>query len=1272
MRALRWVGLGILVLVLVAAVALGWLLNTTAGAAWALRQAGNAAAGTLEITEVQGTLAGPLTVRGVRYRDPEGGIALAEVGEARTDVALRALLGGRVHVRELAVSGVRVDLTERTREPEEERPFSLEPPIDMLLDRATLERATIARDGEPLLVVDRAEAAGRWTSERLAVRTLEVRSPQGRISFAGELSGAPGEIPQRQAYIGSGAGRFRWQLGERTYAGTVQLNGAQERAAVHVRLTAPFAAQLDAHLEPQREALPWRFQLQVPRFDPRRNLLPESDLEALAASLAGSGNREEARVVGEVEIGQSTLRLEPLRAAWKQQRIAIRELTLRTDDGAGTLSVSGELRLDAEPLHADLLAQWRDVQLPAELAGQRLATRGVLAVQGSLDAFTAKGDLAAGPPGQLADVALVARGSTEAIELERLDVRQRAGSLTARGRVQLEPRIAWDISAQASDFDPGAFLAEWPGRLGFSLETEGRLTDAGPSARLEIPRLAGRLRDRSVAGEADLTLQPDRVLAGRLELRSGRSSIRLTGERGEQLDVRAVAEVATLDDWLPEAGGSLSVRATVRGTWPALAIDARARGSDIAVGETAVRRFEARASVANLEERRGSARVSARDLTAAGFELASLDARADGSAARHTVELDANGEALTVALALQGSLDEPAWSGVLQRLRLEPQGVPAVALLEPARLRFAEGAFSVSDSCLAGDGARLCLAAEGRPDGALQARYALEELPLALLAALGAPDLPFTLAGTLDGRGEIRREPNGALYGQALITSAAGGVDDPADETEELLRYEKLRIEAALAGDTAQLTARALLGAGGELEARARLTELRTAAPAIEGSGRIVIPDLQPLGALAPQLAGLTGRAEASATVGGTLPEPQLAGELRGSGIGAEIPELGIQLREGTLEGALEPDGRIALAGGIASGDGQIRFDGGATSLDDVRVKITGRQFLAANIPGARVVVAPELTFARTPERLALTGTVTVPRATINLARLPMDEGGPQRISPDVVVVDDEQPVAEAPMPLYADVTIILGENVHLTGFGLDAQARGRLTLIERPGEEPRASGEVRVTGTYEAFGEELTVERGTLAFAATPLDDPRLDLLAVRQLPEVRVELRVTGTAREPQLTVASDPPMPQMEALSYLVTGGPLSQVGQGEGDLLQTAARSLGGAAGNLLARAIGRRIGVDELVIEEDEDIGGALLRIGEYLLPNLYVSYGVGIFEPGQVISLRYLITDRLSVEATQGPRETRAGIDYRVERGGGPRSVDEDAPAGESPIARQP
>jgi translocation and assembly module TamB len=199
-------------------------------------------------------------------------------------------------------------------------------------------------------------------------------------------------------------------------------------------------------------------------------------------------------------------------------------------------------------------------------------------------------------------------------------------------------------------------------------------------------------------------------------------------------------------------------------------------------------------------------------------------------------------------------------------------------------------------------------------------------------------------------------------------------------------------------------------------------------------------------------------------------------------------------------------------------------------------------------------------------------------------------------------------------------VTVNLGEHIEVTGYGLDATVAGQLTVREAPDTPTTGSGQVSVAGRYEAYGQKLNIENGLLLFAGTPLDNPRLAITAMRKVDDdLSTGVRIAGTAKRPIITVVSEPNVGEADALSYLVTGRSLSEVGSASGssqDALNSARQSLQGAGAGLVAKRIGARLGLDEAGVEENDLIGGSALTIGEYLSPRLYLSYGVGLFEPG--------------------------------------------------------
>lgn len=1252
MKWLKWTAIGIGAAVVLVLVACAWLLNTQSGARSAVAIARNVLGDKLQVGAVEGKIAGPLTIADLQYRDPAVGIDM-RARRIALDVELTDLLHRLVRIRDARLDGIDVALMPRTRpEAAESKPFTLQPPIDMVVDSLAVNDVRIRREQATIFDVITAAFAGHWTQADLAVQRLDLRSSQGEVHFAGRVA-------QQRVYVGQGKGRFRWTVGTRTYAGSIESVAAGNDAMLNLRLTAPLNAQVYAGVE-QTKAWPWRFTLNVPQFDPRENLMPGGKLYSLAAALKGSGTLEQGAVTGTLQLNGEPLHLDPLKFARDPQKVAIDTL-VRIGEAAGTLQARGDIMLAQQPVRARIDANWREVVVPAVWAGQELHTHGQLKFDGSAEAYTADGNVTLGPGERPADIALRIEGSPQRIQLHRFDIVQKPGLLAATGQIELKPRIAWQVDANGKDFDPGAFAVAWPGKIGFDLATSGEMTPAGPSATLQLAGLSGQLRGRAVSGRANLALSPALVPSGTLELRSGRSLLTFKGERGDRIEAAISLAIASLNDLLPDAAGELDAELAVRGMWPELTIDGHADGSGLRAMNAHLDRLVLDANVDNPRDPEGSVDLELTGLGAAGFEFTRIQARMSGGLEAHEFELRAAGEPLGLELGWNGGRTDEGWAGSVNMLTIDVKDAARLALREPARVVVGEKGTQIARSCLAGNGIELCAGGAMRPDGSMEANYSVANVPLGLANVLALSQSSIRVEGTIGGRGEIRRTREGALFGDAVIQSPAGQVsrrtiegdgEQAEAEPQTLLSYRELSVVAKLSGPDARASLSAQLQ-NGSLRGEGNVRGLDQLESPIAGQVTLNLPDLAPFGVLAPQLANLKGRADAHVRIAGTVQAPQITGELDAAGLAADIPALGLHLTDGNVRAQPTSTERIGLAGGFASGPGRVTFGGHATPTGSVDLKLNGERVLAANIPAARVFVTPDLTFVREGERMRLTGKVDIPEASIDLQKLPRGRERAQKASSDVVVIDAKtRPEEVAELPLFAELTITLGEKVEVTGFGLQAQMQGRLDVRESPGEPTLGAGEVRVAGKYKAYGQDLTIQHGQILYASTPLDNPQLNIEATRKVEQVTAGLRIRGNAQNPELTIFSDPSLPQAEALAYLVTGKPLDSIGadDAEGDAIQTAARSLGTAAGGLLAKTVGRRLGVDELSVKEEEMIGGAALTVGQYLSPRLYLSYGVGLFEPGDVVTLRYKLSKELAVQTQRGPEDTRAGIEYRIEK----------------------
>ncbi|MCE5232754.1 MAG: translocation/assembly module TamB domain-containing protein [Mizugakiibacter sp.] len=1222
-------------LALLAGGALAWLLYTSSGLHFALARAEGLLDGRLAVRGATGTLAGPLALQDVRWRD--AGVE-ARIARVQLDWSPWPLLAKRLHVRMLDVDGVDVALTARPPQPQAATAFDPRPPLDIRLDRLRVARIRIVRNGAPAFAADSLDFAGAWTRDGFEARRLALRAPAGSADLAGTLA-------LRRGYPGNGRAQFDWRIGTARYAGTLGAASDGRRATFTLALTQPATATLNATLTADATRA-WTLALDAPAFDPAP-LLGTSALKSLGLRLDGRGDRGGGDLRGRIDANGHRVLIDPLRFALTPGLLRVSTLTLRSPEAKGALQAHGDVQLKAQPVAAEFAVAWRDVVLPADLAGQALATRGDLHLAGSAARYAAQGSFALGPPRHVADFAVVLDGTPRQVALQTLRLVQPQGDLDAHGTLTLQPRFGWDIDAVAKRLDPGAFFADWPGALDFRLASRGTLTDRGPQATLKLDRVGGTLRRRPVRGGADLRLAPDYVLDGSLELASDTSRVGIAGRGGHTTDATVTLAIASLGDWLPQASGRLDGRFDIAGRWPRLAVRGRLDAAKLGYAGARAATLRLQADLPDASAPGGRLDLDARDVALGGFAFYRIDLRGDGVAAKHALRLDARGAQLGVALALDGSYRNAAWSGTLAALRLEPTGLPAWTLQQPAQLGWRDGAASLSQLCLAAGEPRLCVSGQRDARGTARANYSLTRMPIALLAALAAPDAPLRIDGTLDGSGELRRDANGALSGRAGLRSAAGGVVYTERPEQPLLGWREFAVDATLAPSAQRATLRAALADGGRIDGEATLSGAQRA---LSGAVSVNLPSIAFVELLTPQLAAVKGALDGRYALGGTLAAPRVAGRMTLRGFAAEVPAAGLKLHDGELALDARDAEHFEIDGRVASGQGALAVKGSVSTrpAEPLRLDIRGEDFLAADIPAARVRVTPDLAVTRADGVYAIGGSVAIPAADVDLARLP--GGGAARRSPDVVIVDAPAAEGGAPLPVNADVTVVLGDQVHLKGFGLDGKLGGQLAVRDRPGKPTTARGEVRVDGTYKAYGQNLGIERGRLLFAGTPIDNPGLDITAVRKLPDVTPGLRVQGTAAQPLLTVFSDPPMEQSEALSYLVTGRPLSALKSGEGDMLGSAAQALGTAGGDRLAKQIGSRLGIEEIGVSTSDALGGAAFSVGKYLSPRLYLGYGVGLFSPGEVVTLRYTLTRHLRFEAQNATTGSRAGLDYRYER----------------------
>jgi translocation and assembly module TamB len=197
------------------------------------------------------------------------------------------------------------------------------------------------------------------------------------------------------------------------------------------------------------------------------------------------------------------------------------------------------------------------------------------------------------------------------------------------------------------------------------------------------------------------------------------------------------------------------------------------------------------------------------------------------------------------------------------------------------------------------------------------------------------------------------------------------------------------------------------------------------------------------------------------------------------------------------------------------------------------------------------------------------------------------------------------------------------------------------MRIASQPGEPLRARGTLNIAkGSFAAYGRELEIERGVLRFNG-PIDNPSLDILAMRRGQEVEAGVSVLGTVLAPRITLVSEPPVPEAEKLSWLVLGRGLEAAGETDLGALQSAAGALlaqGAAAG--VQSQIAKAFGLDEISIGNDRNssVQERIVTLGKQISSRLYVSLERGLETASSVLMLRYTLSPKLSLEVATGTR----------------------------------
>ncbi len=1248
-RVWGWLWRALLVLVLLLAVAVGLAVGTETGLRLAVRAATAVAPGELAVESVQGRLLGPLEVRGLGYREPA---LTVEVGRFGFDWRPSELVSARLRVLYLDLEGVRVVPGEAGEEPPPEKagPLALPEvrlPLEVVLERVEVRDARLERPGVPPLerLLLRASAAG----QRLELGELALRTPDLSVDAAGEVGLGP-ELPADL--------RLRWHWsppGRDALAGEGRVKGPIPALRVEHAVSGAAQARLEATVEGLPGSPRWDARVELERIEPAR-LAAGAPPMSISGTLASRGTPEELEATARIRVEDEALGplVADLRATLAGgDRLVVERLEVGRTDAPPVLSAMADARF-AQPPELRVRARWQALQWPLSGEPDVASPEGSLTAEGSVEAFRFQAETrVSAREAPETTVRLDGTGDARGARVERLRLGLLNGQISASGDVGWDPEPRWDLKVALEGIDPGARWPEWAGRIGGALASQGRVTGGAPQASVVVDAIEGELRGYPVRLRAGVDLEGTQVQVRELALGSGEARVEARGSVGEALDLTWSLAAPRLEELLPGASGSVSGEGRLSGRVVRPQVTARLTGDRVAFQDNGLERLAADLDLALAADAPLKVDLEAAGLRAGGKAVGDLTVKGSGSGRDHRVALDLTGGELGVAtsLALAGGLKgQTAWAGRLERATLAAGPWGEWRLQAPANLSLGPEV-QAKPLCLASGEARICASGGRAANGAWKGEGSLSAVPLALAQPFLPPDVQ--LSGALNATASASGTAGGALKADARVSLPGAAVTLPLGKGRQALDLSRSTLSARVDGAGALAEAKLFLGDLASVDARLQAPKWSPAVTdlsrqAVSGRLQARVPDLGWVRGFAPDLGKVEGRVALDASVAGTVGAPRLnvQGGLEGGRV--EVPAAGLEVRDLRLGVRSQGSDRLVYDGGARSGEGALQVSG-FTRVDPQRgwpteIRVTGRNVSVVSVPEYRASISPDLTLRSDGAGAVVEGQVLVPSARIKPRSLPEGTVAP---SADLVVKGEKPAARAAPLPLSVRVDLRFGDQVLVDAFGLRGRLSGQVAVAQQPGRDPRGTGRVGIVeGVYTGLGRDLTIDRGWLVYASSPLDNPGLDIQAVAKGSDVTAGVRVTGLAREPRLEFFSSPPRPQSDVIGYLLLGRPLDASASEDDRKAVKGAAAMAG--GRLLAGELGRQLGIDRVGVEDGGDAGPSV-AVGQYLSPKLFVEYLSGLRSSVNRLRMRYDLTRRVQIQTETGDAQG-ADIFYTIER----------------------
>jgi translocation and assembly module TamB len=859
---------------------------------------------------------------------------------------------------------------------------------------------------------------------------------------------------------------------------------------------------------------------------------------------------------------------------------------------------------------------------------------------------------------------LVAR--LDQVQINALDgVIKSAGTVTQINQNQLQ----WDVKLDTKQLKTQRILPDWPavlnlkltstGKHNFAIRTNKANSTAKTNAFVNLQSLSGTLQSYPLAGQGKLYLNGQVLRVEKLQLSSGRNTLFVDGQASEPFNLQWKVKGQKLSQLYRGLGGSLNGEGILKGTLEQPQIQAKLQGKSLAFGANSLAAINL-----SIAQKRNQYSLDAKlqQLKVAQQSIKSMRVEGQGSLDKHRIAIRLQHPEANLALNSTGAWKNKQWQGQLKQLTIDKTVAGDWQLTKAVPITLSAEKITTGKLCLKNKTALACSSNRWQAQSGLALQGNLTNIPLALAKPWLGENISFSNKAKANADFSLKQSAGKVKlrFSDSQMTLRSKGMKT------QVLNYQAASLDAVLNGTRLQSDFSASILKRGTIKGNVTLSNLDKANKrAVQGQVNIDIPSIAWANQFMPDVKNLQGRLSSELKLSGLLIQPQITGRVNLVNSRFSLPQTGTRIEKINLSLLSTQANKARIVGSLQSGKGTLAIDGqlDISQLEQWKAKLNlrGKQLDFMDSYEIKGVVSPNLVIDASPNAVKITGTLGIPETRIRLNDLPETA---IYESSDVVIVGANQyahhsskqtanknkikTASAVGFKIHPDVRVIMGDKVSFSGFGLKTKLSGQFRIREQQ-QDFFAEGNVKISeGTYQAYGQKLEITQGRLVFNG-PLDNPGMNIKAVRKLPQAEVGIHLTGTVQKPQTALFSTPDLSQTDKLSYLLTGRSLSETSGEDSNILLAAITSLGISGGEGIARNIGTSLGLDNVSLSSERGLKAADLELGKRLGPNLYLKYIVGLFDSMQRIAIEYQVNKRLALEAQSGINQ---GFDliYKMER----------------------